>query len=268
MSVFDIPVSHHVDPDMLRHSLVTLGMVTVTDGWRKELHSHRRGALIFNVKGLVTCEADGGLWMVPPQCAVWIPGGVMHAPHLAGDVECYTVFIEPERVPSMLQSCATIHVTPLMKELILRTATFPEDYALGGPEDRVVQVLVDELSAASEESLFLPMPASPKLRSLASMMVNDPSDKASLGQWASRIGLSERTLSRFLMAETGMSFGRWRRQLHILVALKRLSAGDTVQNVAFDLGYESSSGFVTMFRKVLGKPPGRYLHERNTGKLS
>jgi AraC-like DNA-binding protein len=187
---------------------------------------------------------------------------------MAGDLECYTVFIEPDRLPSMVRSCATIHVTPLMKELILRTATFPEDYALGGPEDRAVQVLVDELSAAAEESLFFPMPVSPKLRSLALMMLKDPSDKATLGQWASRVGLSERSLSRFLLAETGMSFGRWRRQLHILVALKRLSAGDTVQNVAFDLGYESSSGFVTMFRKILGKPPGRYLHERSVGKIS
>jgi AraC-like DNA-binding protein len=267
MSIFDIPLSH-VDPDELRRSLVTLGTVTVTEGWMKALHSHRKGLLIFTIKGLVSCEAKGGLWMVPPQCAVWIPGGVMHSPHLAGDIECYTVFIEPDRLPSMIRSCATVHVTPLMKELILRTATFPEDYALGGTEDRIVQVLMDELSAASQESLFFPMPVSPKLRSLASMMLNDPSDKATLVQWASRVGLSERTLSRFLLAETGMSFGRWRRQLHILVALKRLSAGDSVQNVAFDLGYESSSGFVTMFRKVLGKPPGRYLYERNGGKLS
>ncbi|NTH16764.1 helix-turn-helix transcriptional regulator [Agrobacterium rhizogenes] len=267
MSIFDIPIPQ-LDPDALRRSLITLGTVTVTEGWKKELHSHRKAMLIFAMKGLVTCEAEGGLWMVPPQCAIWIPGGVMHSPHIAGDVECYAVFIEPDHLPSMVRSCATVHVTPLLKELILRSVTFPEDYALGGPEDRMVQVLLDELSVASEESLFLPMPVSPKLRLLASMMLDDPSDKASLGQWASRAGLSERTLSRFLLAETGMSFGRWRRQIHILVALKRLSAGDTVQNVAFDLGYESSSGFVTMFRKILGKPPGRYLHERSIGKIS
>ncbi|MGV8657531.1 helix-turn-helix domain-containing protein, partial [Pseudomonas aeruginosa] len=36
-----------------------------------------------------------------------------------------------------------------------------------------------------------------------------------------------------------------------------------VQTVALDLGYESASGFVTMFRKAVGKPPARYLAERN-----
>jgi AraC-like DNA-binding protein len=59
-----------------------------------------------------------------------------------------------------------------------------------------------------------------------------------------------------------MSFGRWRRQLHIILALRQLSAGQTVQAVAMDLGYESASSFVTMFRKMVGKPPSRYLLER------
>jgi AraC-like DNA-binding protein len=36
-----------------------------------------------------------------------------------------------------------------------------------------------------------------------------------------------------------------------------------VQRVALDLGYESASGFVTMFRKAVGKPPARYLAEKN-----
>jgi len=61
----------------------------------------------------------------------------------------------------------------------------------------------------------------------------------------------------------GMSFGRWRRQLHIVLALRRLSAGQSVQAIAVDLGYESASSFVTMFRKMVGKPPGRYLLERS-----
>jgi AraC-like DNA-binding protein len=59
-----------------------------------------------------------------------------------------------------------------------------------------------------------------------------------------------------------MSFGRWRQQLQIMLALKRLSEGDSVQVVAFDLGYESSSAFVTMFRKTLGKPPLKFLADR------
>jgi len=55
-----------------------------------------------------------------------------------------------------------------------------------------------------------------------------------------------------------MSFGRRRRQLHILLALQWMARGATVQDVADGLGYENASNFVVMFRKVLGETPGRY----------
>ena len=75
--------------------------------------------------------------------------------------------------------------------------------------------------------------------------------------------MSERSLSRTLQQQMGTSFGHWRRQLHVMLALQRLTQGESVQTVALDLGYESASASVTMFRKAVGKPPARYLAERN-----
>lgn len=63
----------------------------------------------------------------------------------------------------------------------------------------------------------------------------------------------------------GMSFGRWRQQLAIMLAVKWMAEGVTIQQVAFDLGYESVPSFVNMFRKALGTPPGRYMAERHPG---
>jgi AraC-like DNA-binding protein len=62
-----------------------------------------------------------------------------------------------------------------------------------------------------------------------------------------------------------MTFGRWRQQLHVLIALRLLSAGSSVQTVSQDLGYESPSAFIAMFKKSLGKPPARYLADRARG---
>ena len=107
------------------------------------------------------------------------------------------------------------------------------------------------------------MPVNAKLRKIAAAMMADPSDRATIDDWGRRMAIAPRTLTRSLKRETGMSFGRWRQQLHILVALQRLDQGASVQTVALDLGYEGASAFVTMFRKTLGKPPGRYLAERN-----
>lgn len=59
--------------------------------------------------------------------------------------------------------------------------------------------------------------------------------------------------------ETGLTFGRCRQQLHLIVAIRELAAGASVQQVSADLGYESVTAFVTMFRKALGRPPAKYL---------
>jgi AraC-like DNA-binding protein len=59
-----------------------------------------------------------------------------------------------------------------------------------------------------------------------------------------------------------MTFGRWRQRLQILIAMQRLTAGSSVQTVSLDLGYETPSAFITMFKKTMGKSPRRFLAER------
>ncbi|WP_164040967.1 helix-turn-helix domain-containing protein, partial [Serratia marcescens] len=76
--------------------------------------------------------------------------------------------------------------------------------------------------------------------------------RCTIGEWGARVGASNRTLSRLFQRETGMSFLRWRQQLHVGLALQRLAQGDQVTTIAGDLGYESVSAFITMFRRMLG----------------
>lgn len=94
-------------------------------------------------------------------------------------------------------------------------------------------------------------------------MLAAPSDRGTLNVWAKRVGMSERTLLRLISRETGMSFGRWRQQLGIMLAVKWLADGASIQRVAADLGYESVPSFVTMFRKALGTSPAPYMAERH-----
>ena len=42
-------------------------------------------------------------------------------------------------------------------------------------------------------------------------------------------------------------------------AIDRLGNGENVTKIAFDLGYESLSAFIEMFRRSLGTSPGQYL---------
>ncbi|MET6757325.1 helix-turn-helix transcriptional regulator [Pseudoalteromonas sp. NCIMB_1079] len=242
--------------------VVAISQSSVGHDWEHEPHVHNKAQIIFTVRGIINCTVEDGVWIVPSQCAIWIPSGLMHSAKGSGETECYCLFIDPNVVPNLPKVCCTISVSLLLGELFIRVSRFPALYPLKGAETRLIATLLDELIAAPIDDLHLPMPKDNKLRKLANMVLASPSDKALVKEWAIRIGMSERSLSRLLSQEIGMSFGKWRRQMHIIISLQRLSKGESVQTVALDLGYENASGFVTMFRKALGKPPARYLTER------
>ncbi len=64
-----------------------------------------------------------------------------------------------------------------------------------------------------------------------------------------------------------MTFGKWRTQLHIIIALQALSNQQSVQQVSELLGYESVSAFITMFKKVMKKSPMRYMSDLDVYQL-
>jgi AraC-like DNA-binding protein/quercetin dioxygenase-like cupin family protein len=239
-----------------------VGLSMVTGGIESDFHSHRESQLIYLVRGELTCEGSNALWIVPPQSALWIPGGTSHRIRARAPLEGYSALVEPGAAPNLPRDCCAVSVTPLFRELLLRLATRPLLYDLKGPDARLVSVLLDELATVAIENHRLPMPVDPRLRRLVDAITAHPADDATTKTWAKRIGVGARTLNRLLVQETGLSFGRWRRQLHIILALQQLSRGATVKSVALDLGYESASSFVTMFRKALGTSPARYMARR------
>jgi AraC-like DNA-binding protein len=239
-----------------------IGVSLASGGLESEFHAHRESQLLYLARGELICEASNALWIVPPQSALWIPGAVTHRIRARAPLEGCAVFVERDAAPNLPQDCCAVSVTPLFRECLLRMATRPALYDLEGADARIVSVLLDELAAVTIEKHRLPMPIDARLRRLVDAMTANPADRATAAKWATRIGIGQRTLHRLLVKETGLSFGRWRQQLHIILALQKLSRGASVQSAAQDLGYESASSFVTMFRKALGTSPARYMANR------
>lgn len=247
---------------------VTLRSGTLSNTWTYGRHQHRKAQLLYSQRGILCCESANTVWLVAPGCALWIPARLAHSARGGGLVECHCLYIEPNAARPFPKTCCTISISALIRELILKLAQLPECYPLGGREDRLVLTLMDELSDAPVGKLNLPMPREARLRRLAEMLIADPSAKTSFANWANSLGMSERTLSRLLLQEIGMSFGRWRHQLHVILAVQRIASGESVKTVALELGYENASSFVNMFRKTLGKPPVRYLAEHRETAVS
>lgn len=95
-----------------------------------------------------------------------------------------------------------------------------------------------------------------------------PADKRTLGEWGRAVAVSERTLARAWLADTGVPFGRWRTLMRLQAALPALAASDPVSLVARRVGYDTTSAFVAAFRRETGFTPAAYFHDPATSGVT
>jgi AraC-like DNA-binding protein/quercetin dioxygenase-like cupin family protein len=229
------------------------------DGYEISDHSHYSAQLEYASYGVMKVMTERGVWIVPPQRAVFIPANMAHTSSSAGDIWLCNLLIQPDAAPGLPQDCCVVVVPPLLRELLLHAVDLPRQYEPGGPDERVMEVILDLVQRLTMAPLDLPLGTDDRLRRVYDGLVRDPADSRTLEEWGHVVGASERTLARLFRAQTGLGFRQWRQQFRILEAIERLGRGEPVTTVALDLGYESPSAFITMFKKALGKTPGQYL---------
>jgi len=246
------------DPDTSQAAIEVLRL-TVTDGeFKAPIHSHKKGQLVMPVTGSMLCEVDNEILMVPTESAVWIPAGLPHRNRPASSASFCFAFINSSKV-ALPNKCCTLTITPLVREMILYLAESSAKPPALEQTNKITEVLFDMLAQMPREQLNFPLSSDAKLRKVANILLENPSDRRTIKQWAAYLAMSDRTFSRLVVKETGMTFGLWRKQLHIVVSLQQLSQGISVQSVSEHLGYDSVSAFITMFKKALGKSPKRYI---------
>lgn len=155
-------------------------------------------------------------------------------------------------------------LTPLLHEIVRRMAEWVDSPGTSAAKDHLVDVLHDEIAAAPQVALHLPVPKEPALKRLAIRLSEDvdaPRDFAALAREA---GLSERSLFRGFQRETGLSPGQWRRQMQILRSLELLANGSSVTDTSLEAGYESVGAFIRAFRQVVGITPAVYAQQQRS----
>ncbi|TCM20671.1 AraC family transcriptional regulator [Novosphingobium sp. PhB165] len=225
-------------------------------------HSHPRAQLIHTLTGVMTVTCAEGSWVVPTGRAVWMPPEVEHAIRIAGDVSMRTLFVGPDARSDLPVTCEVIEISPFLREALVEATAIPLDYAPGGRDERVMELILDEITAAPRLHMHVPLPRDRRLMRLCEVMIADPSAPVTLEGLAAKVHVSGRTLARMFHRELGMSFGAWLRRMRLLLSLPRLAAGATVLEVALEHGYDSPSAFTAMFRRELGLPPNLYVKTR------
>jgi len=221
-------------------------------------HAHPRGQLIYASSGIMRVICGRDIWVVPPSQTVWVPPNQEHEVYFSGEVALRNLFIDPTVTEGLPKQCTVLKVSPLLRELILKAVQVGEEYQPESAGWRLMQVILDELRQAESTPLHLPMARDERVMRVIEALLEKPGDNRDLEQWSKVAGASGRNLARLFVTETGLTFGIWRQRLVLQEAVRRLDQGQPVTTIAFDLGYQSLSAFIEMFRKALGASPGQY----------
>lgn len=91
-------------------------------------------------------------------------------------------------------------------------------------------------------------------------------------RWTNReiadMGVEPVRACRWFTHHHGMTFQRFLRIRRLTAALQQLSIGDDIDQVAFNAGYESLSGFREAFHRAFGMTPGTAQHEESPAMVN
>jgi AraC-like DNA-binding protein len=229
-------------------------------GTRFEWHTHSDHQLAWSPEGVLVVLTDTGTYILPPTRALWIPAGTPHETRASGAAILRSAYLRPGRCPIRWVDPSPVVVSPLLAELISHLGS---DQLASPERSRAETLLFDLLTPIHTTTLDVDLPADPRAREVADALVADPADGRTLQAWGRHVGASSRTLARAFLAETGLSFGRWRTLIRLRAALPQLAEGAPVSVVADRVGYGTTSAFVAAFRAQTGVTPGRYFRSQS-----
>lgn len=203
----------------------------------------------------MSVRTDGGYWLLPPSHALWMPAGVVHQIRTNGPVEMRTLYVQPAHARRIADECHVVSVSPLLRELIVRAMQLPALYDEKGMEGRLMELILDEVARLPARPLGLRMPTDPRLLKLCERLLADLCTPESVAALGAAVGLSERSVMRLFLKETGLSFRRWHNQARLLRAFELFERGESLTQIALEVGYSSPSAFAKMFRRTLGSSP-------------
>src|ERR1700733_13506793 len=124
-------------------------------------------------RGLAILETDAGAWTCPPGRCVWITPNMVHSLRSLGKISGWMVRLDARGIADLPVEPGILALSPLLKEIVVRMMTWVEGPEANAARRRLVDVLHDEICAASQITLHLPIPHDPALKRMAMRMAEN-----------------------------------------------------------------------------------------------
>lgn len=242
-------------------------------GAHRHVHLHQ---LFLLISGDIRMSIDGAKWPVTPPAVINVPRGVVHDFDFSAGTDGFVVTLPADDFPELFSSSsetgqvlteAQSHTASAdvieCFEALAKTHTRMEPFRrtrLRTSAAALVCEVLDCLASGGQHRA----PGDARIERFAELARQNLSAHMSVEHYARELGMSPRNLSRLCRKVTGLSAQPFLeaqaiREACRLLAYTRMS----VQQVAYQLGFEDPSYFSRTFRRSVKLSPGEYRKRLN-----
>lgn len=239
---------------------VTIEPIDIAANSRIEGKSQGRGKFFYVRSGVVAIITEQGRYLVPPEQGLWLTPDIVYQLVAVSQVQLLSFSFENKTNTALPKQCTVLQVVPFMQSLIDQVSLIATNEDKQRSLQLILQLLLEQLGLAAQLQLLLPAVKDQRLIAITRKQQKFPALKTDLVAWGKFVNSSPRTLSRLFKKETGITYSEWKQMLAIHIAIIELYLGESILTIANNLGYESSSAFIYMFKKQMGVTPSHFLN--------
>ena len=228
-------------------------------------HIHRQGHILVVLSGVATVNVERSAYYIPYGYFVWIPPGKSHRVSFEEKkIRLLNVYYPPEFANCEFYQEVGVYPMPsILYHVIELIEGSTEEYLLGNWKYELLSTvnhILPHIIPTQRFQLRLPTSDHPVIQRILETIQRDYQQELTAQYVAEEVGLSVRTLSRYLRSELDVSFVQYVRTYRILMAIKKMvKAEDSITNIAYSVGYDSLTAFSNSFYKVTGTRPSLFL---------
>lgn len=230
-------------------------------------HIHKQGHILVVLNGVATMDVERNTYYIPTGHFVWIPSGKSHRVSVdERAIDVLNIYFPEEfsRDPFF----GEVGIYPIFS-LLYHTLEFVEnesrEYRAGDWQwdllssmHRIMPHIIPQQTA----HLWLPTTDHPVVCRIVDAIQANYRRPITEGDIAQEVGISSRTMSRYLRAELGTSFLKYLRKYRVIVAIKKLIENrESITDIAYSVGFESLTVFSNSFYRVTGCRPSQFLQK-------
>lgn len=240
--------------------------------WKTEhhfsFHKHNKGQLTYVEGGVAFLYTRDKTYFLPARHYMWVPAGVEHYfvhRYPANYVRNIYFYAEPgDNDDPFYSRTGSYPVNNLLLEMILYTGQWDGHITPGDKRFTFLKAMKEMLPEISKTPLPINLPTTdhPRLQPVLRYIHENLAENLTLDVIGHEFSLSERTLTRLFRNTMDISFFQYLKLARMMRALGYLlETRKTVNEIAWDTGYNSVSAFSNTFYKLIGKRPSEFQHK-------